>query len=408
MTSVSPPRTGTTTASAYRWVVLFMAWTAFTMTSIDRSAWGPASASVSESLDVPLAALGLFATGYYLGYVLSNAGCGVLVDRLGSRLVLGVSGLGAGLAMVLFGSADSIPLGLFLQALVGFFAGVDFAAGLKLIATWFAPDRRGLATGVFMNATSLGTVVANAVVPVLLAAADWRVSYHLFGAATMAIALACLLLVRNGAQAAERTRGELPDIRSVLRNRDLLLLGCAGFGGLWGTYGFVTWSNTLMTAGSGIDPVRAGNVLIIFAGIAIAAKLAVGWVCDLFGLGPRTPIAVLLAFFGAALLVFGTLDTYAQFLWFAPLLGIGAYAYSPLIAAMAPLLSGTAAAGSAAGAINAFWQLGAVLVPAVIGPVFAATGSFLAAFATLAAGPLAGAGLILVVRERGAGAAAGG
>ncbi|MFC3997428.1 nitrate/nitrite transporter, partial [Nocardiopsis sediminis] len=331
------------TASPYRWVVLFMAWAAFTMTSVDRSAWGPASVSVSESLGVPLAALGTFATGYYLGYVVSNAGGGVLVDRIGSRVVLGVSGVGAGLAMVLFGSVTSIPLGLVLQGLVGLCAGVDFSAGLKLIATWFAPARRGFATGLFLTATSLGIVVANAVVPRLLALADWRVSYHLFGAITIVIAVACLLLVRNGTPAEEGTPGEArPDIRSVLRNRDLLLLGLAGFGGVWGTYGFVTWSNTLMTEGSGIDPVRAGTVLIIFAAIAVVVKPAVGWVRDRFGLGLRGPIAVLLVFFGAVLLVFGTLDTYAQFLWAAPLLGIGAYAYAPLAAAMAPMLSGTA------------------------------------------------------------------
>jgi ACS family glucarate transporter-like MFS transporter len=105
-------------------------------------------------------------------------------------------------------------------------------------------------------------------------------------------------------------------------------------------------------------------------------------------------------FFGATLLVFGTLRSYAQFLWVAPLLGIGAYAYSPLTAAMTPILVGQRVAGSAAGAVNAFWQLGSVAVPAVIGPIFVATGSFTAAFAALAAGPLLGAGVMLFVRER--------
>ncbi|MFC3997427.1 hypothetical protein ACFOVU_15960, partial [Nocardiopsis sediminis] len=64
--------------------------------------------------------------------------------------------------------------------------------------------------------------------------------------------------------------------------------------------------------------------------------------------------------------------------------------------------------GSAAGAINAFWQLGSVTVPAVIGPVFASTGSFFAAFAALAAGPLLGAVVALFIRERSTDAAGGG
>jgi len=107
-----------------------------------------------------------------------------------------------------------------------------------------------------------------------------------------------------------------------------------------------------------------------------------------------------LVYFAAVLLIFGQLHSYAQFLWVAPFLGIGACAYSPLTAAMTPLLAGRRSAGSAAGAVNAFWQLGSVSVPALIGPVFAASHSFALAFATLAAGPLLGAGVAFFVTER--------
>jgi ACS family glucarate transporter-like MFS transporter len=108
------------------------------------------------------------------GYVLSNLGGGFLVDWVGSRAVISASGVGAGAAMILFGATTSVPAGLAIQAVIGLLAGVDLAAGLKLLATWFAPERRGFAVGIFMTATSLGTVVANAVVPSLIKAAGWN------------------------------------------------------------------------------------------------------------------------------------------------------------------------------------------------------------------------------------------
>ena len=111
------------------------------------------------------------------------------------------------------------------------------------------------------------------------------------------------------------------------------------------------------------------------------------------------PTAAILLFFSAMLILFGNMSTYTQFLWVAPVLGIGAYAYAPLTAAMTPLLVGTKIAGSAGGAVNAFWQLGSVTVPVVIGIVYAATGSFVAAFAALAAGPLVGAIIAMFIRE---------
>jgi hypothetical protein len=68
------------TRSRYRWMVLLlfwlaftMFWLAFTMASVDRSTWGPASVFVGKDLSVPLASLGVFATSYYIGYVISNA-----------------------------------------------------------------------------------------------------------------------------------------------------------------------------------------------------------------------------------------------------------------------------------------------------------------------------------------------
>jgi cyanate permease len=45
------------------------------------------------------------------------------------------------------------------------------------------------------------------------------------------------------------------------------------------------------------------------------------------------------------------------------------------------------------------WQLGSVLVPAAVGPVFQATGSFYAAFVLLAVGPLLGAVALIGARD---------
>ncbi|WP_424810316.1 MFS transporter [Rhodococcus sp. 27YEA15] len=373
-----------------------MCWAAFTMTSVDRSTWGPASASVSESLAVPIAAIGIFATCYYIGYVASNAFGGFLTDWLGGRMILSITGLVAGSFMIVFGEIESISAGLIVQGVVGLFAGADFAGGLKLIATWFRPTQRGFAMGVFMTATSLGTVIANAVVPRMIAASGWRESYHLFGIVTIVISVLCFVLLRDRTPGQEHERlpvrtSSLPNLRPLLRNRDLVLLGITGFGGLWGTYGFVTWSNTLMVKANGIDPVDAGTVLVIFAAVAVAAKPMMGWITDRLRLGQKLPIIVILTVFGCTLLVFGSFSTLTQFLWCAPLLGLGAYAYAPLTAALTPVLAGSNLVGSAAGSVNAVWQLGSVAVPAVLGFVFHTTGSFYSAFIVLAIGPFIGA-----------------
>lgn len=383
MTAISPA----TPDTRYRWVVLALCWAAFTMTSVDRATWGPAAGSVGDDLGVAVAGLGIFATTYYIGYVVSNAIGGFVADWIGARATVGMSILLSGGFMLAFGEADSHSMGLLFQACIGLCAGAEVGGGVKLITSWFAPERRGFAMGVFMTATSLGLVVANAVVPRLIESHSWRTSYHLFGFTSIVVGALCLILLRPGPLVVRAEAGGKPDLRPLLRNRGLLLLALAGFGALWGTYGFITWSNLLMVKGVGIDPVRAGTVVVIFGAVAVFSKPLIGLIGDALGLSRRRLTMAILVAFVSCLIVFSFATTATQFLWIAPFLGITAYIYSPVMMAMIPTLSGAELAGTATGGVNAFWQLGSTIVPAVVGLVFGATGSFQLVFLVLAAGP---------------------
>ncbi|MEU0971052.1 MFS transporter [Streptomyces sp. NPDC005917] len=395
--------------SPYRWVVLIGCWVSFTLTSIDRSTWGPASVFVGESLAVPLAGLGAFATAYYVGYVISNALGGLGVDRYGGRILLTGSLLGAGLGMTAFGSTTSATAGIALQALVGLFAGADYSAGVRLITSWFPSTRLGLPLGLFTTATSLGTATANTVVPGLIARYSWHASYRLFGLISIVLAVVLFFLVRSGPmldtgdtdKSGAGRRGRRLDLGALVRNRSLVLTCVTGFGGFWGLYGFVTWANALMIKGHGIDSARAGLVVSVFAVSAIAVKPVVGFVTDrFFGGARRGPTAAILAVFAVTLVCFGELGNSTALIWLAPLLGAAAYGWTPLVVALVPRLVPSSVTGSASGIANATWQLGSVVVPVVVGMVFSATGSFSAAFLALAAGPFIGCLVMLAVTDR--------
>lgn len=388
---------------ARRWLVLVLAWAAFTLTSLDRSVWGPAAPSVGQALHVAVASLGVFATTYYVGYVVSNFLGGLASDWFGPRAVLTVSMVAAGLGMNLFGSSTSTGWGLAAQGVIGFFAGADYSAGAKSISAWFTGRERTMAVALFTTATSLGTVLANLLIPTMIAAHGWRLSYHVFGAASVALGLIILALHRNRPRNAPRGGREgrsAPPLGKVFRNRDLVLLAVAGFFSLWGTYGFITWSNTLMIKGRGIRPVDAGLVVALFAITAVVGKPLIGWLSVRVRVHPKWIAAAVLVLFAVMLLVFGRLSTYGQFLAAAPLLGFAAYCYSPVQNALILAYSGHDVAGSATGTINALWQLGSVVVPSVVGMVFGATGSVYSAFLALAAGPVLAAVLMVPLSSR--------
>lgn len=188
----------------------------------------------------------------------------------------------------------------------------------------------------------------------------------------------------------------------MLRNPPMMLITVAGFGGFWGTWGFAFWANALMVRQRGLSAVEAGFVVSLVGFAAIIGKPVFGWLSDRMGGRPKWLIVGCFVLFAAMLLVFGTLTDRQSFQLAAPLLGLGAFVYSPLLAVMVAERAGPALAGSATGVTSAFWQLGSVIVPLVVGLVFQTTGSFLAAFGVLAAGPLLGAACMAFVPEQAA------
>jgi hypothetical protein len=161
-----------------------------------------------------------------------------------------------------------------------------------------------------------------------------------------------------------------------------------------------------------VDQVRgrpAVQVVLGHAGLGEAGhhvggalgKPLIGWIADRFNGARRIPAMVVLGCFSVMLVVFGLLDNAVAFFIAAPLLGLGAYCYLPLIVALVPRLVSSNVVGSAAGLSNAMWQIGSVLVPLAVGAVFAATNnSFMAAVITLAAGPFVGMIFMYFVNER--------
>jgi sugar phosphate permease len=377
-----------------------MAWLAFLLSYIDRLAWANVASSVGQGLGLPLAALGVFVTAFYIGYVASNFIGGLASDTFGSRIMLTVSMLGLGASTFLFSLTTSVFMGLVIQAAMGLFAGTDYATGVKLIAAWFSRKDRGKAMGIFMTATSLGVVVTNLLVPAILAKLHWTGVYRTLGAITILGGLLCCALIRNAPPQLEIRTTAPTDWLKLFRNRDFVLVTLSGFGAMWGTWGFAFWASTLMVRGRHFSTVEAGGIVALFGIGAIISKPLIGLISDAFGGIRRLPVIILLLSFVVILLLFGTLETKTQFRLVAPILGVAAFAYSPLLGALVTEIAGIERAGSSAGVTNAFWQLGSVIVPVVVGVVYQSTHSFNAAFIALALGPFLGACGLLAVHER--------
>jgi sugar phosphate permease len=371
----------------YRWVVLFVVWGAFLLSYIDRVAWSSVAAPVGQSLGIPVAMLGAFVTAFYVGYVIANLVGGVVSDAIGGRLTLTLALVPLGIATFCFSYAHSLSTGIGIQIIMGLAAGADYSAGMKIISAWFHKDR-GRAMGLYTTATSIAVVTANMAIPAFSAAHGWQSAFKVLGGVTLLWAVVAVTLVKNSPYKTKSPSVTRKDLATLLRNRTLVLIAVAGFCAYWGVIGFTAYANVMMTRGLGISPVTAGSIVALFGVGAAIAKPGIGWFSDLIGGRRKLLSMITLGVFAAVLLLFGQLTSVDHLYLIAPILGVVAFGYMPLLMAELTVASGTALAGAAAGWTNAVWQFGSAVAPIVVGLVFSKTHSIPAALMTLALGPL--------------------
>jgi sugar phosphate permease len=396
--SPSTPLNTEQDAPAYRWVVLFVVWMAFLLSSVDRVAWGTVAAPVGHTLGISTAMLGVFVTAFYVGYVVANVVGGIITDTIGGKRALVWALIPLGIATFCFSFTRNLTTGIWIQVIMGLAAGADYSAGVKILVSWFGKDR-GRALGIFSTATSLAVVIANLTVPPLQKMLSWEFAFRTLGTITFLWAIVCFFLLRDSPLKIPYARITREEIGHLVKNPNLILLSFAGCGALWATVGFSAWGNALMTKQYGIPPVVAGSIAALFGVGAVIAKPLLGWLVDIRNGSTKLLSILCMLCFTAMLVVFGQCSTVTQFYIAAPFLGAVAFGYTPVLLSQVTRASGAKSAGAAAGLTNAIWQSGSAIAPIAVGHVYATTQSFLFALLTLAAGPMC-AGFILFFVSR--------
>lgn len=323
---------------------------------------------------------------------------GIMLDRLGGKVVLAI-GLGfAGLALC----GTSFATGLWqLALLMGLVSSVGYAAVspvsvTSIVSHWF--DRnRGVALGIATSGTKVSMIILPPSIAALIAAYDWRTGMLVVGLLVMALIPAVLFLVRpapeSSVRAAPLDAGEetaadddlagpvstpVADATLVaaLRIPAFWLIAVSLFAnGLVMNLVFVHLPNFVLS--EGYDAALAATGLTLVGGIGILGNVVTGAISD--RLGRRS---VLLIMFGAravSTLLVMLAPGPATFLVFIAVFGLLGYGAIGVIGALASDLFGRRSIGAILGSAYVFNQLGGASGVFVGGISLQWTGSFHAA-----------------------------
>ena len=350
--------------------------------------------AMQASLSLSYTQAGILVTGAWMLRVLCSFLAGLLSTRYGSRRLIGLSTLTAGVSMLLLGGANHFWMALAATCLMGAATGIAIIPTMGLLGPWFDSRSRGLAAGLASAGGSSAFVVAGLAVPALTSTyltLGWRYAWALFGLATVVIGAAALVYVRErpaGTAAVEPSRGLSWPVE-VYRNPLVWLMSFMVFCSGWSQGVFNTFLGTYLSEENGIDLAVVGRLLILIGILSIGSGIVWGRVSDWIG----RSLAFLCVFVvqGIGLVLVWLNPIPGAFVIAAVLIGLTHRATFTICAASAgdfvPLhLSSTAFALMSTGAGS-----GAMLSPSIAGGLADASGSLQGAFAVALGGSLGGA-----------------
>ena len=357
------------------------------------------------------------ATSNMIGYLSFAVISGMLAARFGARIVVSFFMLVTAASMLLSGLADSYPLALAARTLTGIGSAGANIPVMALAAVWFAPRRRGLATGITVSGASIGLVATGLLVPAILrhfGPEGWRQAWFVFAGFAFLMAVLGLILLRNspadmgclpvgsaggavGSNAADRAAGR-PRLKWSLLYRSKPIWHLAGIYVLFG-FSYVIYATFFvdyLTSEAGFVISRAGSLWSAIGMFSVASGFVWGSVSD--RLGRKYGLALVLLLQGASYALFGLWHSIPGYYLSALLFALTAWSVPAIMAASAGDLLGTKMAAAAFGFISLLLSVGQALGPFVAGRIAALTGSYSYSFLSASAAAALGATAALFLR----------
>src|ERR1700729_908422 len=164
---------------------------------IDRATLAVANPLIREELGLSIADMGYLLSAFLWAYAFAQLPTGAMVDRLGPRKLLTMGLSLWSLAQLLGGLVQGFGQFFGARLLLGLGEAPQFPTGARVVRDWFNQRDRGLATGIFNCASSLGTAIAVPLLTFLMLAFGWRTMFMIMGVAGLAMAAGWYFVYRN-------------------------------------------------------------------------------------------------------------------------------------------------------------------------------------------------------------------
>ncbi|MDE1178816.1 MAG: MFS transporter [Edaphobacter sp.] len=163
---------------------------------LDRSSLSIANTTVRQEMHLSATQMGWLLSAFSFAYGFAQLPLIGLLDRVGTRWVLGVGLTLWSAAQMLTGLVRTLPIFLTLRVLLGIGEAPFYPSGIRSTREWFSQSTRGRATAVMSSSQTIGLSFAPPVLTALMLALGWRAMFVVLGASGLLVAALWIVLHR--------------------------------------------------------------------------------------------------------------------------------------------------------------------------------------------------------------------
>jgi sugar phosphate permease len=369
---------------------------------IDRATLAVANPLIRQDMGLSIADMGYLLSAFLWSYAFAQLPTGAMVDRLGPRLLLTIGLSLWSLAQLLGGFVQSFGQFFGARILLGIGEAPQFPTGARVARDWFNPRDRGLATGVFNCASTLGTAIAVPLLTILMLTFGWRWMFGIMGIAGLLVAALWYTVYRNpqdialtAEENAYRTQGDPPGQRTkvtfgewkqLFRFRTTWGMILGYFGCIYLTWIYTAWLPGYLEIERHMSVKYTGWAASIPFACGVVGGVLGGYLADILvrrGVSPmgsrKYPAAIALLGTSACTLAAAYVESNTLAIAFISASLFLVYITSTCAWALSSVAAPTNCTASIGAMQNFGGYLGGALAPTVTGLIVQGTGSFVGA-----------------------------
>lgn len=284
-----------------RWGMLSWLFVIVMISYFDRVNFSVSAPLIMKEFSINAALMGIIMSGFNIGYTLMNFTGGFLAEKYSSRKLMTIIVLLWSIMTVITGFGWSFVALLAIRIIFGMCEGPLVLINTKLVNRWMLPKERATASGLWLAAMPLGSLIGVVLSGLIVSTYGWRSVFYIFGVGGIVIAAFSWKILRDRPEDHPSiSKKELDNIESSIMRQDgaaaltapgstlaeivknpLVWVICAVyFALLMFMWGNLNWLPTYFVQARGSTLLNSGIYAAIpFLG-ATLGPLVLGWLSD--------------------------------------------------------------------------------------------------------------------------------